>query len=89
MQALLLKARRDAEPPRAVLVCVARGSATEAEALALGELHRAGWRVLEVVSADEVRRRMPGLKRLPLAAAAMASARARGMALAVIELPGD
>lgn len=89
MQALLLKARRGAEPPRAVLACVARGSATEAEALVLGELHRAGWRVLERVPPEEVRRRMPGLKRLPLAAATMASARARGMALAVIELPGD
>ena len=89
MQALLLKARRGSEPPQAVLACVARGSATEAEALALAELARAGWQVLEVVPSEEVRRRMPGLKRLPLAAATMASARTRGMALAVIELPED
>ena len=67
MQALLLRAHREGGPPQAVLACVARGGALEAEALALGELHRAGWRILEVMPPDEVRRHMPGLKRLPLA----------------------
>ena len=72
---------------QAVFVWVAAGSAEAAEGLALGELARQGWRVLEVADPTEVRARLPGLKRHPEAARAMAAARRRGMAWWVMALP--
>lgn len=70
---------------RAVFACVARGSASEAEAVVLGELHRAGWRALEVYDPTRVRQGFPGLKRHPEIVRAMTSARQQGMAILVLE----
>lgn len=72
---------------RAVFACVARGSAAEAEGVVLGELHRAGWKVLEVYDPSRLRQAFPGLKRHPEIARAMTSARQQGMAILV--LAGD
>lgn len=71
---------------QAILACVASGSPDAAQATVLGELHRAGWKVLDVVEPAVVRERLPGLKRRPEVAQVMAAARQRGMAFLVLDL---
>jgi len=63
-----------------ILACVATGTADAAEGLMLGELHRAGWKVLELLAPAELKARFPGLKRYPGLAPVMAMARERGVA---------
>ncbi len=71
---------------QAIFACVARGSMEAAEGAILGELHRAGWKVLEVFDSVLVQQRLPGLKRHPSVANAMAAARQRGMAFLLLDL---
>jgi len=69
---------------KAIFAGVATGSKDAAEGVVLGELHRAGWKVLEIIDPLVVRREFPGLKRHPAVAQVLASARQRGMAFLVL-----
>ena len=68
-----------------IFACVATGTADAAEGLVLGELHRAGWKVLEILDSAKVRREFPGLKRHPVVAQVMTAARQRGVAFVVMD----
>lgn len=89
MRTFLLRASRwdasKAHSPHPIFACVAGGSANAAQGLVLGELHRAGWKVLEILEPDCVRREFPGLNRHPAIAHTMAAARQQGLAFLVLE----
>ncbi|MBP1628683.1 MAG: hypothetical protein H6Q00_3158 [Holophagaceae bacterium] len=86
MHTFLIRAlHRGSGSPQPIFACVARGSVDAAEGLVLGELHRAGWKVLEVVEPSVVRSRFPALKRHPAVAQVLAVARQRGLAFLVLE----
>jgi|GEM_PF-3063995 len=74
------------QPPlgQPILACVATGSVDAAQGVVLGELQRAGWKVLEVVAPAVVRDGFPGLKHRPAVAQVMAAARQRGVAFLVL-----
>lgn len=74
--------------PRAIIACVARGGEAEAQGLVLGELHRAGWKVVEVLEPRRVAEAFPGLKRHPEVARVMESARRSGVAFLVMDPAG-
>lgn len=86
MHTFLIHAQAAAKPyPQPIFACVARGTELEAEALVLGELGRAGWKVLEILEPVRVRSEFPGLKRHPELNRVMAAARQRGLAFLVLE----
>lgn len=88
MHAFLVRATPLAAPhsrAQAIFGWVARGSAETAEGVMLGALHRAGWKVLEVYDPGVIQARLPGLKRHPQMAQAMASARTQGLAFLVMD----
>jgi len=74
---------------RAIFACVARGTEAEAQGIVLGELHRAGWKVLEVLEPRQVAEAFPGLKRKPEVARVMEAARRLGVAFLVLEGPNS
>lgn len=48
-----------------IFACVATGTVDAAQGVVMGELHRAGWKVLDVAAPAVVREEFPGLKRHP------------------------
>lgn len=67
-----------------ILAFVARGSEDAAQGVMLGELNRAGWKVLEVVDPGVVRDQFLGLKRRQDVAQVMEAAMVRGVGFFVL-----